>query len=187
VLGQEAIERGLLVLAARLLVLLADLLDLGDHLADRARAHAQELLGERERRDLEEQLGEADAPGVGVVAEQDPVAAVAAPDGLADPRAEVEPDLPVALVLEVELVLVADLAEQPGVEGDELDRDRERERAGVALDVGHRSDHGALGIDQLVEDDLGLAAQLGREPVRALAQLGHRFLEAGLGGLLGGG
>ena len=39
---------------------------------------------------------------------------------IADPRAVREPDVPVLLGLEIELLAVADLAEQPRVEGDQL-------------------------------------------------------------------
>src|SRR4029077_21154439 len=106
VLGEEAIERLALVALDLLVVELADALDLADHLAGRARAHAEQLLGEHERRDLEEDLGEPDAPGVRVVAHHQPVTAVAPAHRLADPRAIGEPDLPVILALEVELVLV---------------------------------------------------------------------------------
>jgi hypothetical protein len=80
------------------------------------------------------------------------------------------------------------LAEQPGVEGQELDRHRQGDFAPASpLDVGDVGDHLALRIDQLLEIDLGLPADLRRERVGALAQLGHRFLEPGLGRLLGGG
>ena len=58
---------------------------------------------------------------------------------------------------------------------------------GVAFDLGDRRDGLALGIDQLLDDQLGLTARARREPIRALAQLGHRLLEALLGLLLGGG
>src|ERR1044071_1309255 len=178
VLGEEAIERLALVALGLLDVQLPDPLDLGDHLAGRARAHAQELLGEHERRDLEEQLGEPDAPGVRIVAHHQPVPAVAAADRLADPRAVREPDLPVLLGLEIELLLVADLAEQPGVERDELERLGERDGALVALDLGDRRDGLALGVDQLLDDELGLAARARAEPVGALAQLLGRALES---------
>src|SRR5690606_1400413 len=130
---------------------------------------------------LEEDLRQADAPRVRIVAHQEPVPAVAATQRLADPRAEREPDLPVLLGLEVERILVADLAEQPCIERDQLERLRERERAGLALDLGERRDGLTLGIDQLFDDQLCLTTRARREAVCALAQLGHRLLETLLG------
>jgi hypothetical protein len=62
----------------------------------------------------------------------------------------------VLLGLEVELLLVADLAEQPGIERDQLERLGERDRALVALDLGDRRDGLALRVDQLLDDQLGL-------------------------------
>src|SRR4029079_15157244 len=63
----------------------------------------------------------------------------------------------------------------------------ERQRAGVTFHVGQRANRLAIRIDELLEDDGGLAAHLGGEAVAALADLGDRHLVALAGGALGGG
>jgi hypothetical protein len=121
---------------------------------------------------------------VRVIAHQQPVAAVTPAHRLADPCTEGEPDFPVLLGLEVELVLVADLAEQPGVERDQLERLRERESACLTFDLGQRAHGVAFGIDELFDDQLGLTTRARGKPIGALPQLGHRLLEPLFGLLL---
>ena len=90
------------------------------------------------------------------------------------PGSDVEPGLALGVDVEVELFGVADLAEQPGLERDQLDRGRQRQRAHVALDVGQPHHGLAVGVDQLVEDDPRLTANLRRELVGPIVDPAHR-------------
>jgi hypothetical protein len=137
VLRHEAVDRLVAALDPLLLVLRTDALDLGDHLAGRARAHADQLLGEHERRDLEQ------APWRSRCARcagPRPGAASCRRGGggwsRRSTRRTENHTAQCASILEVELLLVADLTEQPGVELDELERLRQRAGALVALDLG---------------------------------------------------
>src|SRR5262249_24932935 len=89
---------------------------------------------------------------------------------LADPRAEAEPDVLVRVDVELELVAVADVAEHPAVEGDDVDRQRQRRRARRGLAVDQRSDRVAVGIDELADVDPRLRPRPVDERARGRAQ-----------------
>ena len=130
--------------------------------------------GEHERRDLEEDLREPDPPGVRILAHHQPVAAVAPPHR---PRRSTRrtrtrpPSAPRRLRSSSSLSPIWPNSQVSNVMSSS--RLGQRHRALIALDLGDRRHGLALGIDQLLDDELGLAARhLGAEPVRTLAQTG---------------
>jgi hypothetical protein len=144
----------------------ADALDLGEEAPRHPLAGAEQPLGEDVRRDLEKDLGEAEPPALRILGAEEPEAAVAHAQRLADPGAEAEPDLLVRVDVEVELVAIADVAEHPAVEGDDVDGERERRGAGRALDVDQRRDRLAVGVDELADVDAGVRARAVGEGAR---------------------
>ena len=146
-------------------MLLADALDLGEQTAAEAGPGPQQLFGEGVRSDLEEDLGEPEVPGVGVLAGKQPEPAMAVAERVADPGAEGEPEVAVASDVEIELIAIADMAEHPGLEGDEVDGQRQGGGAGRPFQIDERPHRVPIGIEKIAHVDPGLAAKLvGKRP-----------------------